>query len=70
MSYIVIDEKKCKSCYLCAGICPKNLIKKDGISGKTGQSVARFEDKNHECLACAQCAVVCPDLAITKVIKE
>ncbi len=70
MSYIVIDNSKCKSCYLCADVCPKKLIKKDGDTGKTGQPIARFDNKNNECLACAQCALVCPDLAITNVIKE
>ena len=70
MSYITIDETKCKSCYLCADVCPKKLIKCDGKIGKTGQATARFDDKNNECLACTQCALVCPDLAITSVVKQ
>ena len=70
MSYITIDETKCKSCYLCVDVCPKKLIKPDGVTGKTGQNTVCFIDKSDECLACAQCALVCPDLAITKVIKE
>ena len=70
MSRITIDSSKCKSCYLCSDICPKKLIKKDGQIGKTGQPTVRFDDKNNECLACTQCAIVCPDLAITSVIKE
>ena len=68
MSYITIDESKCKSCYLCVDVCPKKLIKPNGITGKTGQPTAKFED-NNECLACKQCALVCPDLAITSVVK-
>ena len=70
MSHIVIDEKKCKSCYLCADVCPKKLIQHSGPAGKSGQPTAKFEDKNNECLACAQCALVCPDLAITSIVKE
>ena len=70
MSHIVIDKEKCKSCYLCADVCPEGLIKCDGEVGKTGQNTVRFEDNNHKCLACAQCATVCPDLAIVKVVKE
>ena len=70
MSHIIIDGTKCKSCYLCADVCPKRLIKRDGIIGKTGQPIAKFNDQNNECLACSQCAIVCPDLAITDVVKE
>lgn len=70
MSHIILDSSKCKSCYLCVDVCPKKLIKCDGKIGKTGQPTARFEDINNECLACAQCACVCPDLAIVSVVKE
>ena len=69
MSHIVIDSSKCKSCYLCVDVCPKKLIKPNGEIGKTGQPAALFEDRG-ECIACAQCAMVCPDLAIVKVVKE
>ena len=69
MSHVIIDETKCKSCYLCVDVCPKGLIKCDGNIGKTGQNTARFSDSNSECLACGQCATVCPDLAITSIVK-
>ena len=69
MSYITIDKNKCKSCYLCVDVCPKKLIKKGNVVGKSGEPVAEFEDSNKECLACSSCAMVCPDLAITEVNK-
>ena len=69
MSQVTIDNKKCKSCYLCVDVCPKKLIKPEGEVGKAGQNTVIFDDKNNECLACAQCAYVCPDLAITSVTK-
>ena len=50
-------------------VCPKKLIKKSNTAGKTGECVVEFDDKNHECLACSSCAMVCPDLAITEVVK-
>ena len=34
MSRIVIDQEKCKACYLCIKECPKNLIK---VSDKTNK---------------------------------
>jgi len=70
MSYITIDKNKCKSCYLCTDVCPKNLIKKSNATGKTGEYVVEFVDKENDCLACAQCAMVCPDMAIVEVVKE
>ena len=69
MSYIKIDNNKCKSCYLCTDVCPKKLIKKCNIKGKTGENIVEFIDKNNECLGCAQCALVCPDIAIVEVFK-
>lgn len=69
MAYIVLDKKKCKSCYLCIDACPKGLIKKGTETGITGNFVVKFEDKNNECLGCKCCALTCPDLAITEVYK-
>ena len=70
MSYITIDETKCKSCYLCIDICPKKLIRKSQKTRKTGEFTVEFYDCNNECLACTQCAMVCPDIAIVNVNKE
>jgi 2-oxoglutarate ferredoxin oxidoreductase subunit delta len=70
MSYITIDETKCKSCYLCIDVCPKKLIRKSQKTGKTGEFTVEFYDRNNECLACTQCAMVCPDIAIVNVNKE
>lgn len=69
MSHISINQDKCKTCYLCLDVCPKNLIKKSNLIGKTGEYVVEFQDKNNECLGCAQCAMVCPEIAITEVYK-
>ena len=68
MSYIKIDGSKCKSCYLCVDVCPKKLIKKSEIIGKTGEPIVEFQN-NNECIGCAQCALVCPDIAITEVYR-
>lgn len=70
MSYITIDKNKCKSCYLCIDVCPKKLIKKSNETGKTGEYIVEFDNKSNECLGCAQCAMVCPDIAITEVYKQ
>ena len=70
MSYIKINKDKCKSCYLCIDVCPQKLIKKSETIGSTGEQVVEFLDKEKKCIACAQCAMVCPDIAIVEVVKE
>lgn len=69
MSHIVIDENKCKACYLCINECPKNLIKISEKTNNLGNRIVEFSDLEHECLGCAMCATRCPDLAITEVYK-
>ncbi len=69
MSFIEIDNNKCKSCYLCIDVCPFKLIKKSETIGKTGQNIVEFKDENSKCSACKMCAMMCPDIAITKVWK-
>lgn len=69
MSNIVIDESKCKACYLCIDECPKHLIKISDRTNGLGNRVVEFCDPNGECLGCAMCAIRCPDLAITEVYK-
>lgn len=70
MNYIKLDKSKCKACYLCMEVCPKNLIKKGSESNSLGAFPVEFEDKNGECIACAMCAIRCPHLAITEVVRS
>lgn len=69
MAHIIIDENKCKSCYLCVDVCPKKMIKKSEKIGKTGEFIVEFDKEKNECIGCAQCALVCPDIAIVEVYK-
>ncbi len=69
MSHIVIDESRCKSCFICVGTCPKGLIKKSKKVSKLGDNLVEFVDENKECLGCAMCATRCPDMAIVEVHK-
>lgn len=70
MSYIKIDKTKCKACYLCVDICPKNLIKVSKETNALGEFIVEFSDPENQCLGCAVCAIRCPDLAITEIIKS
>ncbi len=69
MSYITINTDKCKSCYLCIEACPKKLIVKSDVAGKTGNNLVCFKDNDNQCTGCAFCALSCPDLAIVEVVK-
>lgn len=69
MNYIKIDKKKCKACYLCIEVCPKQLIKKGREANSLGHFPVEFLNPENVCLGCAMCAVRCPDMAITEVYK-
>ena len=69
MNHIVIDNNKCKACFLCMEECPKKLIKISNETNNLGNRVVEFSDTKGECLGCAMCAKRCPDLAITEVYR-
>ena len=70
MSHIVIDDDKCKACYLCIKECPKKLIRiSKEKTNKLGNNIVEFCDPKEECLGCAMCATRCPDLAIKEVYR-
>lgn len=69
MAYIVIDEKKCKSCYLCIDACPRDLIEISEKTGITGNFTVKFNKEKGACTGCKSCAISCPDLAITEVYR-
>ena len=69
MSHIVIDDDKCKACYLCIDECPKKLIKVSEKTNNLGERIVEFCDPDGECLGCSMCATRCPDLAIKEVYR-
>ena len=52
MGRIVIDNSRCKSCYICTMTCPKGLIKKSDKTNRLGDYMVEFDDKNGECIGC------------------
>jgi 2-oxoglutarate ferredoxin oxidoreductase subunit delta len=79
MAKIIINQEKCKGCFLCINFCPKGLIKKSAKLNKRGLSFVEFSrksslsqggippkagDLSSDCLGCLQCAVICPDCCI------
>lgn len=83
MAKIIIDQDRCKGCFLCVNFCPKGLIKKSIKLNKQGLNFVEFSRRNNlnkggippkagdlsvVCIGCRQCEVICPDCCI-KVYK-
>ena len=68
MKKITVNEGYCKGCGLCVEACPKHLMQLSDRLGAKGYHPAECTDQA-ACIACAMCALMCPDVAIT-VEKE
>jgi 2-oxoglutarate ferredoxin oxidoreductase subunit delta len=62
---VVIDPEMCKGCGLCRGVCSVNIIDMEtsALNG-SGYLPAKITDAD-KCIACGNCAVMCPDSAIS-----
>jgi 2-oxoglutarate ferredoxin oxidoreductase subunit delta len=67
MARITIDGDGCKGCGLCVNACPKKILALAGEINAKGYRPAAVTDES-VCIACAFCAVMCPD-AVIKVEK-
>ena len=64
MSRIVFIEERCKGCLLCVGVCPKHIIRQSARLNRLGYRVAEPGEHAKQCIGCASCAIMCPDIAI------
>ncbi|MBP2652250.1 MAG: 2-oxoglutarate-acceptor oxidoreductase subunit OorD [Firmicutes bacterium] len=64
MPKVEILEARCKSCGLCIEFCPKKVLK---IGEKANAKGYYFVEvaKPDQCIGCALCGTMCPDVAIT-----
>ncbi len=66
MSRIVVDEDLCKGCLLCTTVCPKSILHQSSRMNRKGYLVAEMTEQGEKnCIACAACAQICPDWAIS-----
>jgi 2-oxoglutarate ferredoxin oxidoreductase subunit delta len=59
-----IEEKLCKGCGLCVSVCPKNVLEISKSVNAKGYFPA-FQARPEDCITCAVCCTMCPDVAIT-----
>jgi 2-oxoglutarate ferredoxin oxidoreductase subunit delta len=65
MSKIEFKSDVCKGCGLCVTACPKHIVALDEeVLNVKGHHPAKCIDEA-ACVACASCAMMCPDCVIT-----
>ena len=65
MAKVTFNTDICKGCGLCVAACKKQLLQiaKDKINTKGHHPVEITNEE--ECVACTNCATMCPDCVIT-----
>ena len=64
MASVTVNEDLCKGCGLCVDACPKEIMKLDvALINHKGYHTA-YCSATEECIGCAFCAMMCPDVAI------
>ncbi len=62
---VKFDMDRCKSCDLCASVCPKKILKINlNRINRKGYHPMDIVDQEI-CIGCAQCATICPDSVIS-----
>jgi nitroreductase/NAD-dependent dihydropyrimidine dehydrogenase PreA subunit len=57
---VIVEEKKCRGCGLCAGICHQRCIT---LANGHGHSIAQIDQAL--CSTCTQCIAICPQQALS-----
>lgn len=65
MAKVTFREDRCKGCGNCIVVCPKKIISfSDKLNVKGYHPAIIAEEKMKDCIACASCAKMCPDVVI------
>jgi len=59
---IAVNEKLCKQCGICSGICPQKVFRQE--LERAPQIVSQ-----DQCIGCKMCQMCCPDFAIEVEVK-
>lgn len=60
---VVINSELCKGCELCIDCCPQEGLHLSKNFNNKGYRYAELD--NDKCTGCVNCALMCPDVAIT-----
>jgi len=65
MAWVEVDTNYCKGCGLCVDVCSVGIMELDmTVLSQKGYHPAKCSDQQ-KCTGCLNCAVMCPDVAIT-----
>ena len=67
----LIDKDRCKGCGLCVIVCPKNVLEISNKLNTKGYFPA-YQARPEDCIHCAICCTMRPDVAITisEIVEE
>jgi 2-oxoglutarate ferredoxin oxidoreductase subunit delta len=63
--YVEISVEGCKGCALCIASCPTDCLEMNTNDTNNYGLHYAYLAEEEKCIACQNCAVVCPDAAIT-----
>jgi len=63
--YVEISVEGCKGCELCVNACPTKCLDINKTDTNSYGLHYAFLANEEKCIACQNCAVICPDAAIT-----
>lgn len=67
---LTFNDDHCKGCELCVSFCPVKILSLDSErSNRAGYNLISVSDMD-KCIACAQCAIICPDSVIKVEVVE
>ncbi|MBR9979979.1 MAG: 4Fe-4S dicluster domain-containing protein [Desulfatitalea sp.] len=59
-----IELNRCKGCGLCVMVCPKKVLELSDQVNNMGYFPA-YQARPEDCILCAICCTMCPDVAIS-----
>ncbi len=61
---VTFEEQKCKGCELCVFVFPKKIISLNAEKINVKGFNPAYVTNQEECIACGNCAIMCPDSVI------
>lgn len=65
MEKLKLNIKKCKGCFLCASVCPRQALYDSGMINEKGYKIIAVDEE--KCIHCGSCYRICPDFVFTIV---